>query len=60
MGARASRNRADAAVGGDGEKKQAAFLMQSGPVRTIGGGDAMDGGGRARRPSPLTDLLVSS
>ena len=38
MGARAGRNRADAAVGGDGEKKTAAFLMRSGPLRTIGGG----------------------
>ena len=38
MGARAGRNRADAAVGGDGEKKTAAFSMRSGPLRTIGGG----------------------
>ena len=38
MGARAGRNRADAAVGGDGEKKNAAFWMRSGPLRTIGGG----------------------
>ena len=43
MGARAGRNRADAAVGGDGEKKTAAFLMRSGPLRTIGGGGARHG-----------------
>ena len=48
-GARASHNRADTAVGGDGAKKTAAFSTQSGPVRTIGGGaglsatDASDG-----------------
>ena len=31
MGARASRNRAGATVGGDGEKKQAAFFFVTSP-----------------------------
>ena len=55
MDARASRNRADAAVGGDGGKKTGSVFNAKRPatgLRTIGGGGAMDATDASDGPRP--------